>query len=189
MGPVHTTRSGQRFRYHVTHPKTIRDGDPAAYRLSATAIETICCDLLAEHIASQVSSIDGEAKARQLAALVASSDRRQKRELMIERVRKTTIGDAELTLHLNDGSLLERSIERIRHGNDAKLVVGERSRTNEPTPHPQLIVLLNDAQRSQALALAKPNFTLDRLATMFGRSTERYKRLLRKLKLRRPKSK
>ncbi len=33
MGPVHTTRSGQRFRYYVTHPKTIRAGDPAPYRL------------------------------------------------------------------------------------------------------------------------------------------------------------
>lgn len=27
--------------------------------------------------------------------------------------------------------------------------------------------------------MAKPNFALDRLAKMFGRSTERYKRLLR----------
>ena len=75
--------------------------------------------------------------------------------------------------------MLERSIERIRHGNDAKLVVGDLLRAEDPTPHPQLIVLLQDAQRAQALALAKPNFTLNRLAKMFGRSTERYKRLLR----------
>ena len=179
MGPVHTTRSGQRFRYYVTHPKTIRDGDAAAYRLSATAIESICCDLLAEHIAGQVSSIDAEAEAKRLATLLASTDRRQKRELIIERVRKVTIGDGTLQLHLNEGSMLERSIERIRHGNDAKLVVGELAQTEGPTPHPQLIVLLKDAQRAQALALAKPNFTLERLAVMFGRSTERYKRLLR----------
>ncbi len=39
MGPVHTTRNGQRFRYYVTHPRTIREGDPAPYRLAADAIE------------------------------------------------------------------------------------------------------------------------------------------------------
>ena len=38
---------------------------------------------------------------------------------------------------------------------------------------------LSEPQRAQALALAKPNFSLERLANMFGRSTERYKRLLR----------
>ncbi len=179
MGPVHTTRSGQRFRYYVTHPKTIWDGDPGPYRLSATAIETICCELLAKHIARQVSNVDGDAEARRLAALLDGSDQRQRRELIIERVRKVTIGDATLTLLLNDGTLLERSIERVRHGNDVKLVVGDLVEADEPTAHPQLIVLLKDAQRAQTLALAKPNFTLERLANVFGRSTERYKRLLR----------
>ena len=45
--------------------------------------------------------------------------------------------------------------------------------------NPQLIVLLKDAQRARALALSKPKLPLDQLAARFGRSTERFKRLLR----------
>ena len=40
-------------------------------------------------------------------------------------------------------------------------------------------MLLQDARRAQALALTKPNLSLEQLASTFGRSTERYKRLLR----------
>ena len=179
MGPVHTMRNGQRFRYYVTHPKTVGDEGPPACRLSATAIEAVCCELLAGHIAGQVSSIDGSADARQLAEILGGTDHRQRRELIIERVRKVTIGDASLSLLLNDGTMHQRSLERIRHGNDAKLIVGDLVVTDEPTPNPQLVVLLKDAHRAQALAMSKPNYTLDRLAKLFGRSTERYKRLLR----------
>ena len=179
MGPVHTMRNGQRFRYYVTHPKTIREGGPPPYRLAATAIETICCDLLADHITGQVSSIDGSSEASQLGEVLAGTDHRQRRELIIERVRKVTIGDASVSLLLNHGTMHERSLERIRHGNDAKLIVGDLVPADDPTPDPQLIVLLKDAQRAQALPMAKPNYTLDRLAKLFGRSTERYKRLLR----------
>ena len=84
-----------------------------------------------------------------------------------------------LSLLLNDGTMLEQSIERIRHGNDTKLVIGESAVAGRPKSNPQLIILLKDAHRARALAMAKPNFDLDRLAQVFGRSTERYKRLLR----------
>ena len=179
MGPVHTTRSGQRFRYYVTHPRTIRVGDPAPYRLCAAAIETICCELLADHIANQIMSVDGDCDAKRLADVLAGADHRQRRELIIERIRKVTVGDAMLSLLLNDGTMLERSIERIRHGNDAKLVIGDLAVADRPTSNPQLIILLKDAHHARALAMAKPNFDLDRLAQMFGRSAERYKRLVR----------
>ena len=179
MGPAHTMRSGQRFRYYVTHPKTIREGDPKAYRLAAEAIEAICGQLLAAHITAQVNTIDGEDEARRLASILAGDDHRQRRELIIERVRKVTIGDGSLCLLLNDGTVHQRSLERVRHGNDAKLIVGDLAAVEEPKQDPQLVVLLKDAFRAQALAIAKPNFTLERLAKLFGRSTERYKRLLR----------
>ncbi len=84
-----------------------------------------------------------------------------------------------LSLLLNDGTTLQRSLERIRHGNDAKLVVGDLTIPDQIKSNPQLVILLKDAHRAQALAMAKPNFALDRLAKIFGRSTERYKRLLR----------
>ena len=179
MGPAHTIRSGQRFRYYVTHPKTIKDGEPKAYRLAATAIESVCCELLAGHIALRVNTIDGEREAKRLASILAGDDHLQRRELIIERVRKVTIGDGSLSLLLNDGTMHQRSLERVRHGNDAKLIVGEVASEKGPKPDPQLVVLLKDAFRAQALAMAKPSYTLDRLAKLFGRSTERYKRLLR----------
>ena len=179
MGPAHTTRNGQRLRYYVTHPKTIKEGEPKAYRLAAKAIEAICCELLADHIAAQVSNIDGDGESKRLAIILAGNDHRQRRELIIERVRKVTIGDGSLSLLLNDGTIHERSLERLRHGNDAKLVVGELVTIGDPRPDPQMVVLLKDAYRAQTLAMSKPNFTLERLAKLFGRSAERYKRLLR----------
>ena len=179
MGPVHTTRNGQRFRYYVTHPRTIGEGDPAAYRLSADGIETICCKLLVAHATNQVSSIDGEAQARRFVADLASTEHRQRREHVIERVRKVIIGDGRLTMQLNDGTTLDRSIERVRHGNDAKLVIGDVRPIDGYRADPQLITLLRDAHRARALALSKPNLSLDQVAIKFGRSTERFKRLVR----------
>ena len=79
MGPVHTTRNGQRFRYYVTHPRTIREGDPAPYRLAADAIERICCELLASHAAAQVSSIDGAADTKRLTDDLNHGEHRQRR--------------------------------------------------------------------------------------------------------------
>ncbi|MDP9164168.1 MAG: hypothetical protein M3N06_08770, partial [Pseudomonadota bacterium] len=103
----------------------------------------------------------------------------ERRALLIERVRKIVIGDAELTIELADGNTLRRSMERVRHGNDARLVIGLPNGPDKPKADPQLIILLKDAHRAKALALAKPKLTLDELAARFGRSTERYKRLLR----------
>jgi DNA invertase Pin-like site-specific DNA recombinase len=179
MGPVHTTRNGQRFRYYVTHPKSIREGAPAPFRLAADAIENIVCELLVDHLARQVINIDGRSEADRCSTILNGSDYRERRELIIERVRKVTVGDASLTLLLNDGTTLERTIERIRHGNDAKLIVGEPCAGKVANADRQLIVLLRDVHRAQALALGKPKFSLDQLAKLFGRSTERYKRLLR----------
>jgi AraC-like DNA-binding protein len=68
---------------------------------------------------------------------------------------------------------------RVRHGNDAKLFVGEVTILDTPKADPQLIILLRDAHRARALALAKPTWSLDQLADRFGRSSERFKRLIR----------
>ena len=94
-------------------------------------------------------------------------------------MRRVTISNASLSLLLNDGATHERSIDRIRDGNDAELTVGDLPVTDQPRSSPQLVVLLKDAHRARALAMARPNNPLDKLAKMFGRSTERYKRLLR----------
>ena len=179
MGPAHTTRSGQRFRYYVTHPKTITDGGPAPYRLAAEELERNCANLIAEHLAGMVSSVDGEGDAKRLAAILLGAPHDERRALMVDRVRKIIIGDAELTIELADGHSLRRFVERVRHGNDAKLLIGPPDASEKPKADPQLIILLRDAHRAKALALAKPKLTVDQLAAKFGRSTERYKRLLR----------
>ena len=179
MGPAHTTRSGQRFRYYVTHPKTIKNDGPAPYRLAADELERSCANLLAAHLAGMVTSVDGDADAKRLATILCDGPHDERRALLIDRVRKIVIGDAELTIELVDGQTLRRSLERVRHGNDARLVIGLPDSPEKPKSDPQLIILLKDAQRAKALALSKPKLTLDELATRFGRSTERYKRLLR----------
>ena len=62
MGPTHSRRNGQRFRYYVTHPKCIAEGAPAAYRVAAGAIERQCLSLLAEDYAGAVRSLDDDKK-------------------------------------------------------------------------------------------------------------------------------
>ena len=179
MGPAHTTRSGQRFRYYVTHPRTITEGGPAPYRLAGDELERGCANLLAEHLAGIVTNIDGDTEAKRLATILRQGPHNERRALLTDRVRKIVIGDAELTIELADSHTLHRSFKRVRHGNDASLVVGQRDAPEKWKADPQLLVLLKDAHRAKALALAKPKLALDELAAKFGRSTERYKRLLR----------
>jgi len=126
-----------------------------------------------------MTSVDADADAKQLASVLRDGPHNERRALLVDWVRKIVIGDAELTIDLADGSTLRCSLERVRHGNDARLVVGLRHAPEMPKADPQLLILLKDAHRARALALAKPKLTLDELAARFGRSTERYTRLLR----------
>jgi len=174
MGPAHTHRNGQRFRYYITHAKCIEAGGPAAYRIAAEPIERLSITILVEHMAGQVRSMD---EADAAAAMARSAG--EQRQVVCDNARRVVLGDAELTIELKNGAILQRSLERVRHGNDAKLIVGGLTPDDEPAGDQQLIILLQDAARAQALALAKPKLSLNALAAKFGRSPERFKRLIR----------
>lgn len=79
------------------------------------------------------------------------------------------IGDAELNIELADGHHLYRTIERVRHGYDAKLVMAQVTAQSQHKADPQLLVLLKDAYRAHALALAKPKLSLEQLAATSDR--------------------
>jgi hypothetical protein len=174
MGPAHTRRNGQRFRYYVTHAKQIGVVGPAAYRVSAEPIESHCLSILAEHLTGNARSLEQAEAAASLARSLWAQP-----QLVSEHIAKVIIGDAELTIELRDGAVLQRSLNRIRHGNDAKLVIGNNSNADNTGGNQQLITLMQDAARAQALALARPKLSIDELAAKFGRSTERFKRLIR----------
>jgi hypothetical protein len=174
MGPAHTRRNGQRFRYYVTHAKQIGAEGAAAYRISAEALERHCFSILVEHTAGQARSFDEAEAAASLA-----QGRSEQSQLIREHITKVVIADAELTIELKDGAVLRRSLERVRHGNDAKLVIGIAGSVEKIHGSQQLFKLLQDAARAQALALAKPKLALQELAAKFGRSPERFKRLIR----------
>jgi hypothetical protein len=172
MGPAHTRRNGQHFRYYVTHAKQMGVGGPAAYRVAAEPVERHCLSILAEHMAGQARSLD-EAEA------AASLSNETPEKTVSNHIAEVVIGDAELTIELKNGAILHRSLEQVRHGNDAKLIVGSPAPDCRPAGNQQLVILLQDAALAQALALAKPKLSLDALATKFGRSPERFKRLIR----------
>lgn len=98
---------------------------------------------------------------------------------MLQHLRKVVVGDAELTIELFDGQLLHRSLDRVRRGNDVRLIVGELATQDKPTSNPQLLALLQEAQRARALAMSKPHLPIVQLASKFGLSPDRYKRLVR----------
>jgi hypothetical protein len=172
MGPAHTRRNGQRFRYYVTHAKQIGAVGPAAYRVPAELIERHCLSILADHMAGQARSLDEVEAAASLSHGVP-------KEIVSEHIAKVVIGDAELTIELKDGAVVQRSLDRVRHGNDAKLVIGSGSPADDTRSNQQLLILLQDAARAQALALARPKLSLLELAAKFDRSPERFKRLVR----------
>lgn len=66
----------------------------------------------------------------------------------------------------------------MRHGNDARVLTGEPVH-ERPPPNPQLVKLLRDACQAREFALKKPTVPLEQLAADFGRSSERFKRLVR----------
>lgn len=177
MGPTHTRRNGQRFRYYVTHPKSIVEGGPPAYRIAADGIERHCSGLLAEHLTAAVNTVDAQADAQGLIARLTSGTHVDRRTLLLEQARKIVLGDAELTIELIDGTVLRRSLDRIRHGNDVRLVIGDLA--THPKSNPHFVALLREAHRARELAVAKPDLTLDQVAAKFGRSPDRYKRLVR----------
>lgn len=174
MGPAHTCRNGQRFRYYVTHAKQIEIGGPAAYRVAAEAIEQHCAAILTEYLAAKVTSIEGADAAK----LIGTTDG-ERRMTFLQHIRRVVIGDAELTIKLADGSTIKRALDRVWHGNDAKLIVGGQPTSDQPAGNQQLIILPQDAARAQAFALAMPKLSLNELAARFGRSSERFKRLIR----------
>lgn len=88
------------------------------------------------------------------------------------------VGDLAFSVELKDGAILRRLLDRIRHRN-AKPVVGSHELDGEPIGNQQPILLLRDAACAQAFTLAKPKLSLDALAAKFGRSPERFKRLIR----------
>ena len=179
MGPTHTRRNGQRFRYYVTHPKCISEGGPSAYRVAAEGVERHCLSLLAERCAGAVKSVEDDVDAQQLMAILANGTEPQRRNLLLQHLRKVVVGDGELTIELIDGQLLHRSLDRVRHGNDVRLIVGELATQDKPKSNPQLLALLQEAQRARALAMSKPQLPLVQLAAKFGLSPDRYKRLVR----------
>jgi site-specific DNA recombinase len=94
-------------------------------------------------------------------------------------VTKVVAGEGKLVVELVDGQSIDCSIARVRHGNDARLIVTERTSASENSPEPQLTKLMADAHRARALAYRKPSASIDQLAFEFGRSTSRFKRLIR----------
>jgi DNA invertase Pin-like site-specific DNA recombinase len=163
MGPAHTRRSGQRFRYYVAHAKWIEQDGPAAYRIAAEPIEHHCLAILAEHQAGQVRSIDEAANAASLARSAAD-----KRQLVCDHVRRVTIGDAELTLEFKDGAIAQRSLERVRPGNDAKLIVGSLSPDGRARRQSAAHCASAGCGSCADPCLAKSKLSLDALATSSG---------------------
>lgn len=177
MGPVHTVRRGQRYSYYATHPKTISENDPAALRIPADKLEQSACAILIEHWQSGVASIEDRDRVNVWKTIVLGGDASSKRALIVEQIESVEVGEGMLRLKLKDGAALEQPMFKLRHGNDAQLIVGEQ--ISADAGDPQMVKLMHDALMARKLAISKPMTSLPKLAAQFGRSTERFKRLLR----------
>jgi hypothetical protein len=135
--------------------------------------------MLAEHVTSRVTSAEEHEHAIKAAATLTGGDQLARRSIMTTWISRITVGEGELTIATHDGQRLRKAITRLRDGRDVRLVVGEQQAGRENKGDAQIIALLQDARRAQELALAKPKLSLAELAIRFGRSPDRFKRLLR----------
>lgn len=119
----------------MTHPKTVRTDGPAPLRFPAEQLERHCCSVLAEHLRSGVTgTIEAIAEGSRVASGVEAGDPADRFGMFREHVAQVIAGEGVLTLVIHEGQRLNRSIAKLRHGNDARLEVDRRpSRATLPT--------------------------------------------------------
>jgi DNA invertase Pin-like site-specific DNA recombinase len=191
MTPSHAVKSGQRYRYYVTLADHRQEGRSAA-RIAAQILE----DAVAERLASWIlqHGHDQQLDAEDLAEAMFRAQREadelrtgaasDKREIILRYVQRVHLGDQSFTIELSTGTpdeptTLIGSFTQVRVGNDLKLLMRGTEASQLVTRDEQLVLTMADARAAQQLALRYPDKSVTELAAIAGRSTGRFKRLLR----------
>lgn len=191
MTPSHTARSGKRYRYYITHPSAIADGNHA-WRIPAHDIEKRAVGMLVTFLSDQamIRDLVGSDDAGRLAAAITRCQRvaeqvtastfyrRTKIPALIEQV---DVKDTAIRIVLSASYLAEilrteispdrlmpisDPIAHIRKGKEVKLVIAE---PDEDDRDEALISLLRDAMAIRKEVLSVPDVPIAGIAATSGR--------------------
>lgn len=194
MTPSHAVKKGKRYRYYITHGGLVTKGSSDVIRLPSNDLEQIIVERLIEHLNDKQSLIDQvESDADKLKQAIKDADgkidqlqngmQHQKQNLIKKLVSRINIKPGKLIINLKEGDQQIRTLEaeyvHIRKGNDTKLVLKPKTGAPEKTRNEQLVQLIADSRKAIKLVNNHPNLEISKLASRFGRSVPRFKRLLR----------
>lgn len=192
--PSHAVKKGKRYRYYITHGGLVTKGSPGAIRLSANDLEQIVVERLTEHLDDKQCLFDrSECNAEKLKQAIEDADykidqlqnsmQHQKQSLIRQLVSRIDIKPGKLTINLKVSDQQTRTLEaeyvHIRKGNDTKLVLRPKAGEPKKPRNEQLVQLIADSRKAIKLVSDHPNLEISMLASRFGRSVPRFKRLLR----------
>ncbi|MEH3107441.1 MAG: recombinase family protein [Sphingomonas fennica] len=175
MSPSHACKTGRRYRYYVSQT----DGDAATatppWRISAGDVEQLVLARLEQTLtARQATDIAGktlssdeigqaqDAHDRTLAELRADAPSR-KRAALLQHVQHIEVGEAALTMTLQDGADLTAAIESVRRGSKVSIIVPPRQDAGAAMPNPSLVKLI--AQAFTARGIMDRSDSLDAVAS------------------------
>lgn len=169
-------------------------GSSDVIRLPASDLEQIVVARLNEHLDDKPSLVDPlEHNAETLkraveyahnqAAQLKNGTQHQKQDLIKQLVSRIDIKPGKLMIALKVSDQHTRKLEaeyvHIRKGNDTKLVLRPKADDSKKPRNEQLVQLLADSLKARKLVSDHPNLDISKLASRFGRSVPRFKRLLR----------
>ena len=193
--PSHAVKAGKRYRYYVTHPAKLVPGAPAAMRLPAHELEHVVIDRLASFLADASAlavavgqNIDAVGLKALLckAALTAQALRHEPcaraRPLLLAWIERIDLADdhIRMTIRITETTthIIETGMAKIRRGSDVRLVITDAA-TSPSNRDAQLVALIADAHAAQAVMMANPQASIEKLASDAGIAFARFKRLLR----------
>ena len=204
MSPSHASKPGKRYRYYVTPPDELREGDPPAWRMPAQEIEDAVTRRLASFLADAKAVADAvDVEPRQIPAIIDLAAGAA-RKVMTSHGRRTIVPDLLERVSLTESSVvldidlagLHRLLRidgdasapaialtlpavRVRHGKDVKLVLTDSSEVEAVEPDPALVALLGEARSTRDTVLATPGRTIKDLALELGQCRHRLTKLVR----------
>ncbi|TZG25973.1 recombinase family protein [Sphingomonas montanisoli] len=205
MTPAQASKSVRRYRYYVTRPHLVTDGDPA-WRAPAHDVERIVIACIAEYLGSphNIQGLLNTSGARVLAIALrdaaatvtrlTSGPSTERNELLRSMINDVRLGENAIYVRCRRATLsglvggatedeglieIETSATRVRRGHEVRLIIPGQEVPSVPSParDVKLISLLSEARAARDLILSMPDHSLNSIGRQTGRCRTRLRQL------------
>jgi len=203
MTPTHTSRSGKRYRYYVTHQNGMVGPDaPAAWRISAPELERVVIDRLKLWLRDRREMMDLAGTNAAASAIetaqhqaTALADPTTRMMLVTKLISRIDIMQDEITISIASAAALTMlglasdesaptiqltcHAQRIRQGKDVRMIVADDKARSADTINLPLVSLIAEAHDLHRALVHAPEHTIASLADALGKCRKRSAKLLR----------